>query len=86
MLARTLPYESAPTYCEGLGFIPITRKYIFRTELQYKILQKALEIEELFSSSLPQNSEILQAVFVAFVRPFRVNFPHCMAYLVMQFL
>lgn len=85
-LARTFPCDPAPTYCEGLAFIPINRKLICRPELQpYQILQKALEIEELLSSRLQQNGRSLQTAFVAFISSFRVNFPHCMVYLVMQF-
>jgi len=85
-LERTLPYEPAPTYWGGLGFIPINSKFICRAELQsYQILQKALEIEELLSCRL-QKSKILQTVFGAFISSFRVNFPHSMGHLVMQFL
>lgn len=67
-----------PSCCEGLGFIPVNRKFICRVELQsYQILQKALEIEEMLPSRLQQNSKILQTAFVAFISSFRVNFPHC---------
>lgn len=50
------------------------------------MMQKALEIEEFLSSRLQQNSNILQTAFAAFTSSFRVNFPHCMVYLVMELL